>query len=188
MARPRKRKPLTSKPRSRAPRADRKIEWIETNCPVPEGKHVGQKLKLPKFMRDDLRAIYREPGDKRGLVRRAIISRGRKNAKTTECILLLHLCGYEAEDRPNSQLYSTAQSRDQAAIVFSLAAKMVRMSPDLRSVVTVRETTKELVCAELGTKYRALSAEATTAFGLSPVLTLHDELGQVYGREQPRPL
>jgi len=27
---------------------------------------------------------------------------------------------------PNSQLYSAAQSRDQAGIIFSLAAKMVR--------------------------------------------------------------
>ena len=51
--------------------------------------------------------------------RRAIISRGRKNAKTCECafILLLHLCG--PEHRINSQMFSCAQSRDQAAVLFS---------------------------------------------------------------------
>ena len=43
------------------------------------------------------------------------------------------------------------------------------------------ETAKTLVCGELGTRYRALSAEATTAFGLSPSLMIHDELGRVRG-------
>jgi hypothetical protein len=43
--------------------------------------------------------------------------------------LLLHLCGPEA--RPNSQLNSAAQSKDQAAILFKLAAKMVRLIADL---------------------------------------------------------
>jgi phage terminase large subunit-like protein len=33
----------------------------------------------------------------------------------------------------------------------------------------------------LGTRYRALSADATTAYGLSPQLVIHDELGQVRG-------
>lgn len=105
----------------------------------------------------------------------------RKNAKTafSAFLLLLHLCGPEA--RANSQLFSAAQSRDQAAVLFELAAKMVRMSPDLASVIVIRDTAKQLLCPELGTLYRALSAEASTAFGLSPVFTVHDELGQVKG-------
>jgi phage terminase large subunit-like protein len=94
-------------------------------------------------------------------------------------ILLLHLVGPEA--RSNSQLFSAAQSRDQAAILFSLAAKMVRMSSRLQPFVHIRDTAKQLFCPELGTLYRALSAEASTAYGLSPVLTLFDELGQVKG-------
>jgi phage terminase large subunit-like protein len=105
----------------------------------------------------------------------------RKNAKTalSSFLLLLHLCGPEA--KPNSQLYSAAQSREQASILFALAAKVVRMSPDLSEYVTVRDTAKQLFCAELGTLYRALSADAATAYGLSPVFTVHDELGQVKG-------
>lgn len=94
-------------------------------------------------------------------------------------LLLLHLVGPEA--RPNSQLYSAAQSREQAAVLFALAAKMVRMSPDLIKYVIVRDTAKQLACGELGTLYRALSADASTAYGLSPVFIVHDELGQVKG-------
>lgn len=128
-------------------------------------------------MVEDFEAIYDNPHG----TRRAIITRGRKNAKTTESamILLLHLCGPEA--KPNSQLNSAAQSRDQAAILFSLAAKMIRLSPELLAVTVIRDTAKQLACPELGTLYRALSADASTAYGLSPALTVHDELGQVKG-------
>jgi phage terminase large subunit-like protein len=38
-----------------------------------------------------------------------------------------------------------------------------------------------LLCPELGTKYRALSAEAHTAYGLNPSLVIFDELGQCRG-------
>lgn len=156
-------------------RGARNIAWIESHCRIPEGKFVGQPVKLTEFQRDIIRGIYDTP------TRRAIISFGRKNAKTTlsAFLLLLHLCGPEA--RPNSQLYSAAQSRDQAAILFSLAAKTVRMSPELSQYVGIRDTAKQLFCGELGTLYRALSAEAATAYGLSPVFTVHDELGQVKG-------
>jgi len=158
-------------------RAERNIRWCEENIRIPEGKYVGQPLKMTGYMKEDFRAIYDNPHG----TRRAIISRGRKNAKTTESamIVLLHLCGPEA--RPNSQLYSGAQSRDQAAILFALASKMVRMSERLSAYVSIKDSGKQLVCPELGSVYRALSAEASTAYGLSPVLNIHDELGQVRG-------
>jgi phage terminase large subunit-like protein len=156
-------------------RAERNIAWIHRFCVVPEGRLVGQPVKLRKWQKDLIREIYGSP------TRRAIISFGRKNGKTAFAafLLLLHLCGPEA--RANSQLYSAAQSREQAAVLFGLAAKSVRMSPDLNSVVVIRDTAKELLCPDLGTKYRALSADASTAYGLSPVFTVHDELGQVKG-------
>jgi phage terminase large subunit-like protein len=158
-------------------RADRNIAWIEEYCRIPEGRDVGQPVTLREWQRNEIRRIYDNPAG----TRRAIISFGRKNAKSTlsAFLLLLHLCGPEA--RGNSQLYSAAQSRDQASIIFNLAAKIVRMSPVLQTVVIIRDTAKQLFCTELGTLYRALSAEASTAYGLSPVFIVHDELGQVRG-------
>lgn len=119
--------------------------------------------------------IYDDP------TRLFILSMARKNAKTafSAFLLLLHLCGPEA--KPNSQLYSAAQSRDQAAILFGYASKIARMSPSLCEYVVVRDTAKQLFCPELGCLYRALSAEASTAYGLSPAFIVHDELGQVKG-------
>jgi phage terminase large subunit-like protein len=142
---------------------------------VPEGRDVGKPLKLRPWQKKIIRAIYDSP------TRRALISFGRKNGKTalSAMLTLLHLVGPEA--RPNSQLFSAAQSREQAAILFALAAKIVRMSPELREYVGIRDTAKQLFVPELGTLYRALSAEASTAYGFSPVFVVHDELGQVVG-------
>lgn len=136
---------------------------------------------MREWQRAEIVRIYDNPAE----TRRAILSFGRKNGKTalSAMLLLLHLCGPEAV--PNGKLFSAAQSRDQAAILFDLAAKMVRLNPDLDvnqgGVVSIRESAKELFCEALGTRYKALSAEAKTTYGLSPVFVVHDELGQVRG-------
>jgi phage terminase large subunit-like protein len=160
---------------------EKAIAWIEDFCCIPEGRLelIGRPVRLERWQKKIIKEIYDKP------TRRAIISFGRKNGKTTlsAFLLLLHLCGPQA--RRNSQLYSAAQSRDQAGLLFSLAAKIVRFSPDLSGVVIIRDSLKELICRERGTIYRALSAEATTAFGLSPVFLCHDELGQVKGPRSP---
>tara|TARA_R110000744_G_C19364502_1_gene561754 strand:- start:2589 stop:4103 length:1515 start_codon:yes stop_codon:yes gene_type:complete len=160
-------------------RSKRNIQWLEEHCVIPEGKDVGIPLVLRPWQKKILVQMYDTP------TRRIIISVGRKNAKTalSAMIMLLHLCGPEA--KVNSQLYSSALSRDQAAIIYNLASKMVKMSTTLREFVTTRDTLKELYCSEIGTLYKALSADAATQFGLSPVLVIHDELGQVKGPMHP---
>lgn len=156
-------------------RGERNIRWIEGMCRIPDGKLVGKPVRLTDAQKGWIRQIYDTP------TRTFILSMARKNAKTATSafLLLLHLCGPEAKH--NSQLYSAAQSRDQAAILYGYASKVVRMSPDLSEYVFPKESAKTLVCPELGTTYRALSADASTAYGLSPVFSVHDELGQVKG-------
>lgn len=156
-------------------RGDRNIVWVERNCRIPDGKLVGQRVKLTKDQKRWIKEIYDTP------TRMFILSMARKNAKTafSAFLLLLHLCGPEA--KPNSQLYSAAQSREQAAILYGYASKVVMMSPELSEYVKPKESAKMLVCTELGTTYRALSADASTAYGLSPIFSVHDELGQVKG-------
>ena len=54
------------------------------------------------------------------------------------------------------------------------------MSPRLSDAIVCRKDgVKQLVSPARGTVYRALSAEAATAYGLSPVFLVHDELGVV---------
>lgn len=158
-------------------RSCRNIAWIEEHCRIPEGKDVGKAVQLRGWQRGDLRKIYDNPAG----TRTAIISFAKKNAKTSLAafLLLLHLAGPESV--PNSQLPSTAQSRDQAAVLFNLAAKIVRLSPTLATEIDIRDSTKQLYYPDRGTLYRALSADAATAHGQSPIFAVHDELGQVRG-------
>lgn len=153
------------------------IGWIEGEIFVPEGRWIGERVKLDQWQKHEIRKIYDNPAR----TRRAILSFGRKNGKTSlaAMLLLVHLCGPCAVK--NSQLYSTALSRDQAALLYRIAAKMVRMNPTLSSVISVHDGIKQLRCLELGTVYQALSSEASTAYGLSPVFVVHDELGQIRG-------
>lgn len=156
-------------------RGERNCQWVEQFCRVPEGALVGQPVQLRSWQREIICRLYDTP------TRTFIVSFGRKNGKTAliAFIVLLHTCGPEAV--ANSEVVSGARSRDQASMVFRYAAKCVRMSSDLSAVVVVRDTAKEIVCPELGTTYKALSADASTNVGRSPALAVHDELGQVRG-------
>lgn len=152
------------------------IKFIETLCMVPEGARVGQPIKLDKFQKKFIKDVY----DKKN-VRNAYLSIARKNGKTTliACILLAHLVGPVAV--PNSQIISGARSRDQAAIVFDLACKIINQSPALRDIIRIIPSSKRLFGLIRNVEYRALSAEGKTAHGLSPILAILDEVGQVKG-------
>ena len=156
-------------------RSDDVIEFVERYLRVPEGRDVGKPLVLREWQREIIRAIYDEP------TRRAVASFGRKNSKTTlaAILVIVHLVGPAV--RRNSEIYSAALSREQASIVFRLAVKMIRQSPELNELITVRESRKELYYAAGGVTYQALSAEASKWYGLSPSLVIFDELGQVRG-------
>ena len=153
------------------------IAFIETYCRVPEGAHVGHRVALLPFQRDIILGIY----DSDPPLRRVIVSMGRKNAKSCLTAMLLLAAVAGPAFRPNAQVYSSAQSRDQAAIIFGYAAKMVRMDEDLSRAVHVKDTAKELIGLRTGVHYKALSADATTAHGTSPALVIHDETGRVRG-------
>lgn len=158
-------------------RADAVIQFVERYCLTPDGAHVGKPLVLADFQKDFIRAVYDNPAG----TRRAYLSIARKNGKSglIAGLLLAHLVGPEA--RLNSQIVSGAMSRDQAALVFNLAAKMVQLSPKLSKLVRIVPSSKRLIGLPMNTEYRALAADGRTAHGLSPVLAILDEVGQVRG-------
>jgi phage terminase large subunit-like protein len=158
-------------------RGQRVCAFIETFCPVPEGKLIGQPMKLLPFQRKFVLAVYDNPAG----THTGILSIGRKNGKTAliAALLLAHLAGPEAVQ--NSQIVSGAQSREQAGIVFELARKMVDLSPTLSKLVRIQPSGRRLTGLSKNVQYKALAAEGKTAHGLSPVLAILDEVGQVIG-------
>lgn len=158
-------------------RSTQVIKFIETFCKVPEGKLVGQPIKLAQFQKRFIREVYDNPAG----TRRAYLSIARKNAKsaTIACLLLAHLVGPEAVR--NSQIISGARSRDQAALIFNLAQKMIQLDETLSDNIRIVPSGKRLIGLPLNVEYAALSAEAKTKHGLSPVLAILDEVGQIVG-------
>lgn len=158
-------------------RGERVIAFIERYCKAPEGAHVGQPIILEDFQKKFILDVYDNPHG----THTAILSIARKNGKTALIagILLAHLIGPEAKQ--NSQIVSGALSRDQAAIVFKLAVKMINLNEDLQDLVHIIPSTKTLVGLAKNVEFRALSAEGKTTHGLSPILAILDETGQVKG-------
>jgi phage terminase large subunit-like protein len=158
-------------------RGERVVEFIEKYCPQPEGDHVGKLVKLEPFQRKFILEVYDNPYRTHS----AYLSIARKNGKTAliAAILLAHLVGPEAVH--NSQIVSGAQSKEQAAVIFELARKMVDLSPTLTRLVRIQPSGKRLIGLARNVLYRALAAEGKTAHGLSPILAILDEVGQVVG-------
>lgn len=151
--------------------------FIERHCVVPEGSLVGQNVTLDVFQVAFILAVYDNPHD----TSLAIFSIARKNAKTAliAFLMLAHIVGPVA--KLNSRLNSGAMSRKQASEVYNYAAKSANLSPTLKGLVKCVPSTKTIIGLPLNTEYCALSADASTNIGGSPVVACLDELGQVRG-------
>ena len=162
-------------------RGEKVIRFIEEYCRAPEGSLAGSKIVLAEFQRRFILDIYDNPAS----TRRALLSIARKNGKTSLIagLLLAHICGPEA--RLNVQLVSGATSRDQAALVFALAAKMIQLDERLSRVCRIIPSKKTIIGLAQNVEYKALAADGTTAHGLSPALAILDEVGQVKGPTSP---
>lgn len=160
-------------------RGERVIAFIHKFCVVPEGKLVGKPMKLEPFQQRFIKDVYDNPAG----TRRGILSIARKNGKSglIAAMVLAHIVGPEA--RLNAQIVSGARSRDQAALVFNLAWKMCQLSEELSKLVRVVPSGKRLIGLPMNVEYRAMAAEGKTAHGLSPVVIILDELGQVRGSQ-----
>lgn len=171
-----------AKQRNDSARVRRIITFIEQLI-VPSGKGQGEPFKLDKFQKRFIRDVYgpRTPGGLRR-IRRAILSIGRKNGKTAliAALVLVHLVG--PESIINGEIYSAANDRDQAAIVFKYAAQIVRADEELLSLIKIVDSTKTMICFDNGSFYRAVSAEAGTKMGYNPTVVIYDELAQAKNR------
>ena len=165
-------------------RAQAVIGFIE-RLTVPSGTGAGHPFKLYPWQKAFLRDIYEPHFAKNGrrAVRRAILSVARKNGKTAliAALALAHLVGPEAII--NGEIYSAANDRDQAGIIFKFARQIVELEPELLKVIDIVTSTKTMVARRTGSIYRAVSSEAGTKHGYLPSVVIYDELAQSKNRE-----
>jgi phage terminase large subunit-like protein len=162
-------------------RAERVIDFLET-LRLPDGTNAGKPFILRPWMKDIIYEVYgpvRQVGNRWvRLVREALLSLGRKNAKTTLVagLCLCHLCGPEAVK--NGQLYSLSIDREQAGILFNYAAAMVYADEELSERLNVTESRKKIIDPVSGSVYTVLSGEKKGKMGKSSSFIAFDELAE----------
>ena len=158
-------------------RVGRIIAFIET-LQVPDGALVGQNLRLRPFQKKIITEVYGPTWpDGRRVVRQAVMSIGKKNAKTAlvAALTLAHMCVKDLVVR-NSQLYSLAFDREQAAIVYKYASAMILMDEELADRLNIIDSRKRIVDRISGSEFSALSGEKKGKHGKSASFIAFDEL------------
>nr|WP_298797642.1 terminase TerL endonuclease subunit [uncultured Acetobacter sp.] len=163
-------------------RAERLICWIE-RLTVTSGALAGEPMRLDEWQKVIIRALYDTDDDGLRYVRTGVISMGRKNGKTglASALALAHLCGPEAVRR--GQVLSAAADRGQASIVFDEMVAFALEQPHLAARLVVRAFNKTVEDSVTGSIYKALSADARKAHGLSPTFAIADEVAQWRDRD-----
>ncbi len=152
----------------------RAVAWIEDFCKHHKGEWAGKPLILTKWERSVIRHAFgwlRANGTRR--FRIIYIEIPRKNGKS-EIASALGLYMLVGDDEPGAEVYCSATKEEQARIVWSTAAAMVRRSPDLREVV--RPYHSSLIDAARDGVFRPLGANSKTLDGLNPHANIVDEL------------
>lgn len=163
-------------------RVERVVAFLEF-LPVTSGALAGSQFKVRPWQRAFLEAVYGVADGATRPVRTAVLSMPRKQGKTALAagLALCHLSGPEAEQR--GQVYSAANDRAQAALIYNEMAAIIERVPFLDERVSLRRHAKEMEDFDNGSVYAALSADVPGKHGLSPSFVVYDELGQAAKRD-----
>ncbi|HSW63670.1 MAG TPA: terminase TerL endonuclease subunit [Dissulfurispiraceae bacterium] len=156
-------------------KADRAVAFINA-LKHTKGIWSGQFFNLIDWQEQIVRDLFGiVKADGRRQFRTAYIEVPKKNAKSTlAAAIALLLAGGDGEE--SAEVYGCAGDRQQASIVFEVAADMVRMSPALTSNVKIRASSKRLIFPRTRSFYQVLSAEAYSKHGFNVHGLIFDEL------------
>ena len=162
--------------REGAKRAKQAVAFIEQLRHV-KGRWAGQPFKLLPWQCDDvilpLFGTLNPDGMRQH--RTAYIEIPRKNGKSSlaAAIALYMLC---ADNEWGAEVYGAAYDREQASIVFDIAAQIVRHTPALTKHLEVIDSQKRIVYRRTGSFYRAVSRETLGAHGFNASAIIFDEI------------
>lgn len=149
-----------------------------------KGRWAGVPFTLAGWQRDEIiRPLFGTlRPDGRRQYRTAYIECGRKNGKSEIAAgIALYCLLMDAEE--GAEVYGAACDRDQATIVFHVAADMVRRSRHLSSVCKIVDSQKRIIVPSTGSVYRAIPADAAGAHGYNAHAVIIDELHAQPSRE-----
>ena len=148
-----------------------------------KGPFGGQMFHLRKWQeRDIVRPLFKTNPDGRRQYRTCLLMQPRKNGKS-ELAAAFAIHGLMFDGETGGEVYSAAADKDQAALVFNVAAQMIRNDPELEADVEIIDSQKRIVHRKSGSFYRAISAEAYSKHGFNASRVIYDELHAAPSRE-----
>ena len=152
------------------------IEFIEQCCVHTIGRWAGKRFVLTPWQREFIYEVFSNLDPRTGLrrTRRAFLQIARKQGKS-EIAAAVALYLLLADNEASPQVFGAAQDRDQASLVFDVAAQMVHRSEPLRNVAKVLPSVKRILCPENGGYYRAIPADSAGAHGFNASGIIFDE-------------
>lgn len=147
-----------------------------------KGPFAQQPFDLRPWQRRILKQLFMQRKDGRRQYRTCLLMLPRKNGKTElAAALAIYFLLFDGEI--GGEVYSAAADKDQAALVFNVAAQMIRNDPELEAVCEIVDSQKRIVHRASGSFYRAISAEAYSKHGFNASVVIYDELHAVPSRE-----
>lgn len=158
-------------------RAKAALRFI-SNLTHTKDKWAGKDFEPRPWQKTIIRELFgrmRADDPTRRAYRTCYIEIPRKNGKS-EIAAAFALFGLVGDGVIGAEVYSAAADREQAALVFNVAANMVRNDPRLSARLKIIDSQKRIVDHQTGSFYRAISAEAYSKHGFNASMVIYDEL------------
>ena len=155
--------------------ADYAVNFIECLCHT-KGTWAGKPFELIDWQERIIRDIFgtiKPNGYRQFTTAYVEIPKKMGKSELAAAVALLLTCG-DGEER--AEVYGCAADRQQATIVFDVAADMVRMCPALNRRVKIQTSQKRIVYTPTNSFYQVLSAEAYSKHGFNIHGVVFDEL------------
>ena len=154
--------------------ADRAVRLVN-QLTHTKGPFAGQTFDLRPWQVKIVKQLFKTRRDGLRQYRTCLLMLPRKNGKSElAAALAIYFLLFDGEI--GAEVYSAAADKDQAALVFNVAAQMIRNDPELEATCEIIDSQKRVVHRRSGSFYRAISAEAYSKHGFNASAVIYDEL------------
>lgn len=155
--------------------ADYAVAFIEALCHT-KGTWAGKPFDLIDWQERIIRDVFgilKHNGYRQFNTAYVEIPKKMGKSELAAAVALLLTCG---DNEERAEVYGCAADRNQASIVFNVAADMVRMCPALSKRVKILDSQKRLIFQPTGSIYQVLSADVSNKHGFNTHGVVFDEL------------
>ena len=156
-------------------KADYAVAFIEA-LKHTKGRWAGKNFDLIDWQERIIRDLFgtvKPDGHRQFTTAYVEIPKKQGKSELAAAVALLLTC---ADGEERAEVYGCAADRQQASIVFEVAADMIRMSPALAKRVKILSSQKRIVYKPTNSFYQVLSAEAYSKHGFNISGVVFDEL------------